>query len=258
MPPTSASSMASSSSSMPIHAGTKRPLTIDDQDEDVRIAVRALGDMRSRAVAHAHAPSAEAFAAAAKAHSRTCKYYTLGGDTVADFPVASISQPTPLLTQSSTSASTSTSSPVSSQFPLEPVPGPDDGELTLDPSSKDFVSRVSRLPVVNTALKAYEHSKERSRVVKVRSLVLAIYCGKPECRIQYGANLMESSVKTISRPVFDRLPVGQLDEFACRQLDRVRISVIYTSSLINLTGYSAWVPGTKPQPIFRCRRNAGR
>lgn len=33
---------------------------------------------------------------------------------------------------------------------------------------------------------------------------------------------MESSVKTISRPVFDRLPVGQLDEFACRQLDRVR------------------------------------
>jgi hypothetical protein len=35
---------------------------------------------------------------------------------------------------------------------------------------------------------------------------------------------MESSVKTISRPVIDRLPVdvNQLDEFACRQLDRVR------------------------------------
>lgn len=39
---------------------------------------------------------------------------------------------------------------------------------------------------------------------------------------QYGAEMMESSVKTISRPVIDRLPVNQLDEFACRQLDRVR------------------------------------
>lgn len=33
--------------------------------------------------------------------------------------------------------------------------------------------------------------------------------------------MMESSVKTISRPVIDRLPVDQLDEFACRQLDRL-------------------------------------
>ena len=36
--------------------------------------------------------------------------------------------------------------------------------------------------------------------------------------------MMESSVRTISRPVIDRLPVNvnQIDEFACRQLDRVR------------------------------------
>lgn len=33
--------------------------------------------------------------------------------------------------------------------------------------------------------------------------------------------MMESSVKSISRPVIERLPVEQLDEFACRQLDRV-------------------------------------
>ncbi|KAF8587883.1 Opi1-domain-containing protein [Ramaria rubella] len=183
MPPTPTSSMASSSSSTPVHAGIKRPLTIDDQDEDVRIAVRALGDMRSRAVAHAHAPSAEAFAAAAKAHSRA----------------SSISQSTPFLTHSSTSASTSSSSPISPRLTVDHVLDRDD---SMDPSSKDFVSRVSRLPVVNTALKAYENSKERSRVVK------------------YGANLMESSVKTISRPVIDRLPVEQIDEFACRQLDR--------------------------------------
>ena len=47
---------------------------------------------------------------------------------------------------------------------------------------------------------------------------------------QYGAEMMESSVKTISRPVIDRLPVGQLDDFACRQLDRVRhILVLFAS-----------------------------
>jgi len=36
--------------------------------------------------------------------------------------------------------------------------------------------------------------------------------------------MMESGVKTISRPVIDRLPVNtveHLDEFACRQLDKV-------------------------------------
>lgn len=43
--------------------------------------------------------------------------------------------------------------------------------------------------------------------------------------MQYGAEMMESSVKSISRPVIDRLPVGQLDDFACRQLDRVSVSV---------------------------------
>ncbi|KAF8142142.1 transcription factor Opi1-domain-containing protein [Boletus edulis] len=69
----------------------------------------------------------------------------------------------------------------------------------------DFVSRVSCLPLVGTALRAYEHGKASSRVVK------------------YGAEMMETSVKHISRPVIDRLPVdvNQLDEFACRQLDRL-------------------------------------
>ncbi|KAH9992722.1 transcription factor Opi1-domain-containing protein, partial [Russula compacta] len=59
------------------------------------------------------------------------------------------------------------------------------------------------LPVVSTALRAYEQSKASSRVVKL------------------GAEMMESSVKSISRPVIDRLPVTSLDEFACRQLDRL-------------------------------------
>jgi hypothetical protein len=42
--------------------------------------------------------------------------------------------------------------------------------------------------------------------------------------LQYGAAMVESSVKTISKPVINRLPVGQIDEFACRQLDRVSMS----------------------------------
>lgn len=42
---------------------------------------------------------------------------------------------------------------------------------------------------------------------------------------------MESSVKTISRPVINRLPVNQLDEFACRQLDRVRIPALLSHTL---------------------------
>lgn len=42
------------------------------------------------------------------------------------------------------------------------------------------------------------------------------------CPLQYGAGLVESSVKAVSKPVINRLPVDQLDEFACRQLDRVR------------------------------------
>lgn len=38
----------------------------------------------------------------------------------------------------------------------------------------DFVSRMSSLPIVNTALRAYEQSKASSRVVKVRVCCLSI------------------------------------------------------------------------------------
>ncbi|CAE6481910.1 unnamed protein product [Rhizoctonia solani] len=67
----------------------------------------------------------------------------------------------------------------------------------------DFVSRVSTLPLVTSVLSAYSQTKASSRVVK------------------YGAQMVESSVKTISKPVMNRLPTAQLDEFACRQLDRL-------------------------------------
>jgi hypothetical protein len=66
--------------------------------------------------------------------------------------------------------------------------------------------------------------------------------------------MMESSVKSISRPVIDRLPVNSLDEFACRQLDRVRairlISVFY-SSLSLLFLFVTFAP--TPLRIIRVR-----
>ncbi|KAF9328016.1 hypothetical protein BG006_008761 [Podila minutissima] len=67
-----------------------------------------------------------------------------------------------------------------------------------------FISRMSSLPIVNSALKAYESGKQNSKVMK------------------YGAEMVESSVKSLSKPVFDKLEpkLGQLDDFACRQLDK--------------------------------------
>ena len=66
---------------------------------------------------------------------------------------------------------------------------------------------------------------------------------------------MESSVKSISRPVIDRLPVTSLDEFACRQLDRVRaiclLSVFYSSSLSLLFLFVTFAP--TPLRIIRVR-----
>lgn len=50
------------------------------------------------------------------------------------------------------------------------------------------------------------------------------------CILQYGTDLMESSVKTLSKPVINRVVgpslAGQLDDFACRQLDRVGVHCI--------------------------------
>ena len=44
--------------------------------------------------------------------------------------------------------------------------------------------------------------------------------------------MVESSVKSLSKPVFEKLEpkLGQLDDFACRQLDKV-----YVSSLLRVS-----------------------
>ncbi|KAI9062674.1 Opi1-domain-containing protein [Trametes sanguinea] len=153
-------------------------MALADQDESVRIAVRALGDMRNST--HASSPSTSF-------------------------------QPTPALSVTSGTSSPSLPSPSlgeeedlrderASRPAMAAAAAAAQGEGSEEWKS---LSRVSNIPLVNSALRAYEQSKASSRVVK------------------YGAEMMESSVKSISRPVIDRLPVGQIDDFACRQLDRL-------------------------------------
>jgi len=66
--------------------------------------------------------------------------------------------------------------------------------------------------------------------------------------------MVESSVKTISRPVIDRLPVNvnQIDEFACKQLDRVRFFPIFLpSSLLVVVIVRALPPPLIPYVVMR-------
>ncbi|GAA5960018.1 hypothetical protein JCM8115_004500 [Rhodotorula mucilaginosa] len=82
--------------------------------------------------------------------------------------------------------------------PGEPHPAADDPH---------FMARVSQLPIVSGGIEWYERSKANSRVVK------------------YGADLVESSISAVSRPIANNLPLGgALDDFACRQLDRISAS----------------------------------
>lgn len=86
------------------------------------------------------------------------------------------------------------------------------------PNSEHFLDRVSNIPIVNSALRAYEQSKANSFVVK------------------YGAETVESSVKSICRPVINKLEpqLDQLGVFACRQLDRLEKH--YSSFMDNSAG----------------------
>ncbi|OCH86942.1 Opi1-domain-containing protein [Obba rivulosa] len=153
-------------------------MALTDEDESVRIAVRALGDMRNSA----RAPASTSF------------------------------QPTPALSVTSGATSPSLPSPSlmgederrsGNAYEGKHEDAEGAGSPRRQTEDSDFVSRVSNIPIVNSAIRVYEQSKASSRVVK------------------YGAEMMESSVKSISRPVIERLPVNQLDEFACRQLDRL-------------------------------------
>ncbi|KZT59055.1 Opi1-domain-containing protein [Calocera cornea HHB12733] len=178
-PPTPAphpmSTSAHISPALPAGRPTPKPLSINEQDEDVLMAVKALGDMRNQRI------------------SPTSPTHPQGSPTLV---VAS--------------ASVSPDQPAHPGFSPTAVPAMVNGEygqgavLLPGPGGQaDFVSRVSHFPIVRTAIGAYESSKNSSRVVKL------------------GAEMVESSIATLSRPVMERLPVAQMDGFACRQLDKL-------------------------------------
>lgn len=218
-------------------------LGIDAEDEDVRIAIMALGAMKSLdgtthrfAGPSASTSSSSSSAISLDAHKRTAKSPARTSSAISSSSVAStaISSPssTPAtdLTQDSgaespagRSAGPARLGDLPPDLKLPAVIHDEDGnELEVDPemmNDVDFLQRVSHLPLVRGTLRAYELGKQRSKVVK------------------YGADLVESSVKTISRPVVSRLGaslgergVEQLDDFACRQLDRLYPSAISSPS----------------------------
>ncbi|KAG8951818.1 hypothetical protein FRC04_005510 [Tulasnella sp. 424] len=165
---------------------------IDTHDEKVLIAVSALGDMRGTglAVDNDMVPGP----------SSSSAYWDRGTHSRVTTSIA----PTPSLSAASTSSQATSPSTVTRTLDDDEY---DDGRefdsRTAAEAADSVLTRVSNIPLVNTALRAYDYSKASSRV------------------INYGAGLVESSVKAVSKPVINRLPVDQLDEFACRQLDRL-------------------------------------
>jgi hypothetical protein len=116
--------------------------SLDDQDESVRIAIKALGDMRNSRPQPSSSNSIRVYnlshhLSRARFHGR--------------LPRSKESHSAPLVLDASSSTS-----PISTTDSVDDV------------NSVDFVARVSTIPLVNTALRAYEQTKASSKVVKVR------------------------------------------------------------------------------------------
>jgi Transcription factor Opi1 len=159
-------------------------------DADVLIVAHALGEMRngvppSSDTVEGPASSGLAIDPRFRSYSQTgaCPSVAFGVDYRPD-------QALPASTPSLSVGSSSSRSTIS------------ETATTDQGDDSTFVSRMSNFPLVTSAIRVYEQGKASSRVVK------------------FGAEMMEGTVKTMTRPVMDRLPVNQLDEFACRQLDR--------------------------------------
>ncbi|SPO38796.1 uncharacterized protein PSFLO_04275 [Pseudozyma flocculosa] len=204
---------------------------VDAEDEDVKIAIMALGAMKSldgranglskgsEAPLHTNGSSH-----ASGSYSRlppgvkSSSVTSTAMSSPSSTPATDLTQesgaesPTGLSGRNRRGPATLADLPPDFQFPAL-VRDEQGNEVQVDPEMMQdaaFLSRVSHLPIVRGTLRAYELGKQHSKVVK------------------YGADLVESSVKSISRPVVSRLGaslgergVEQLDDFACRQLDRL-------------------------------------
>lgn len=68
----------------------------------------------------------------------------------------------------------------------------------------NFIHRVSNIPIVNSAIKVYENSKNSSYVMK------------------YGAEKVESLVGPIYDKFGKHAALSGVDEWGCKQLDKVK------------------------------------
>ncbi|SNX85850.1 uncharacterized protein MEPE_04559 [Melanopsichium pennsylvanicum] len=225
-------------------ASPSNGLGIDAEDEDVRIAIMALGAMKSLdGTSNGFGGPSTSSSMSLDPHKRTSKSPARTSSAISNSSVAS----TAISSPSSTPA-TDLTQDSGADSPVGRMTGParlgdlppdlkvsaviqdeNGNELQVDPemmNDADFLKRVSHLPIVRGTLRAYELGKQRSKVVK------------------YGAGLVESSVKTISRPVVSRLGaslgergVEQLDDFACRQLDRIYPSAVGSPSKEEKRGF---------------------
>ncbi|KAG0740225.1 hypothetical protein G6F29_004159 [Rhizopus arrhizus] len=92
-------------------------------------------------------------------------------------------------------SSTTTTSPL-------PTPTNTSAQHPSYPPENKFIYRVSNIPLVNSALKVYENSKNSSQVVK------------------YGAQMVES----FAAPIYDKFgkqALSNVDEWGCKQLDKL-------------------------------------
>ena len=128
-----------------------------------------------------------------------------------------------------------------SDFEFPAVVRDEDGnEVEVDQEmlrDADFLNRVSHLPIVRGTLRAYELGKQRSKLVK------------------YGGDLVESSVKAISRPVVGRLGAS-LGERGKEQLDDYG-GIDGLASRLGCSLNRGLCPGSDHLPLARRREMFG-
>lgn len=194
-------------------------LNIDAEDEDVKIAIMALGAMKhldGKSRSRSRSADGQAIREGGAKHSSSSRSVS---STAISSPSSSTLATDQMSNLASSSASTSSSTPATladlpADFQFPAIVYDESGnEVRVereDMADTDFLKRVSHLPIVRGTLRAYELGKQHSRVMR------------------YGGGLVESSVKAISQPIVGRIGarlgdrrVEQLDDFACRQLDRI-------------------------------------
>jgi hypothetical protein len=118
----------------------------------------------------------------------------------------SIANPSPIILPPLSTPSTTPSSPLGTpHLEQQRFSFSSESTTTLEDESKppQFIHRVSNIPLVNTALRAYETSKNSNSVVK------------------YGAEMVES----FAAPIYDKLGKHAIstgvNDWGCRQLDKV-------------------------------------